>query len=215
MQYLDLHTHQDLVDFAIFNQGTAQEKAKAWYSLGLHPWNLNDTWEQDFVKMKSYSNDKNLIAIGECGFDLIKGPAESIQQAAFLVQLHWAEELGLPVIMHQVKGLHLLHQLLKHEKQLPAIIWHAYNQKSSIGASLLDFQIYFSFGKDLLKPGSNAQEFLKICPFERIFFETDDSGFNIEQIFSQASLLLQLPVETLAKQVIDNWNSISKRKIDE
>lgn len=77
--------------------------------------------------------------------------------------------------MHQVKGLHLLQQVLKNEQVLPAIICHAYNQKSSIGASLLDFPIYFSFGKDLLKSGSNAQEVLKICSIKRIFFETDDS----------------------------------------
>lgn len=215
MKLFDLHTHHSSEEFAIFNQGTAQEKARAWYSLGLHPWHLKDTWKQEMVKMKSYSNDKDLMAIGECGFDLIKGPAESVQQAAFLAQIHWAQELGLPIIMHQVKGLHLLQQVLKNKQELPAIIWHGYNQKSSIGISLMNFPIYFSFGKDLLKSRSNAQEFLKICPIERIFFETDDSGFKIEQIFSQASLLLQLPVETLAKQVIDNWNSISKRKIDE
>jgi len=215
MQLLDLHTHQASVDFAICNQGTSQGKAKSWYSLGLHPWYLKESWQHDLDEMKTFAYDHNLMAIGECGFDLIKGPSESIQQAAFLAQIHWAQELGLPIIMHQVKGLHLLQQVLKNEQELPAIIWHGYNQKSSIGASLLDFSIYFSFGKDLLKSGSNAQEFLKICPIERIFLETDDSDLNIEQIFSQASLLLQLPVETLGRQVVDNWNKISNRKIDE
>lgn len=215
MKLFDLHTHHNSEEFAIFNQGTAQEKALAWYSLGLHPWYLKDTWEQDLEEMKSHSKEKYLMAIGECGFDLIKGPLESVQKAAFLAQINWAQELGLPIIMHQVKGLHLLQQVLKNEQELPAIIWHGYNQKSSIGASLLDFPIYFSFGKDLLKSGSNAQEFLKICPIERIFFETDDSDIEINQVYAQASLLLQLPVETLAKQVVDNWNTISKRKIDE
>lgn len=45
------------------------------------------------------------------------------------------------------------------------------------------------------------------------FFETDDSGVEIDSIYQAASLLLQLPVARLAKQVIANWNAISKRKI--
>ncbi|AFL83512.1 Mg-dependent DNase [Belliella baltica DSM 15883] len=215
MNLFDLHTHQNTSSFSIYNQSTNDQKAIAWYSLGLHPWYLKDSWVQDLEKMKVFSQDKNLMAIGECGFDLLKGSDLNLQLSAFTAQIHWAKELGLPIIMHQVKGLHLLQQILKNDSALPAIIWHAYNQKPTIGASLLNFPIYFSFGKDILKPASNAQEFLKKCPLERIFFETDDSELKIEQVFSQASLLLQLPVETLAKQVIDNWNKISKRKIDE
>jgi TatD DNase family protein len=73
--------------------------------------------------------------------------------------------------------------------------------------------VFFSFGKQLLQPGSNAAHWLSACPADRVFFETDDSGMEIGSIYQAASLLLQLPVAKLADQVIANWNAISKRKI--
>lgn len=213
MELFDLHTHGINGKRSIYNQSTENDKALFWYSMGIHPWELDEDWERKLEKMKAASQDPNLMAIGECGFDLIKGPAVKIQQEAFVAQLDWALELGLPVIMHQVKGLHLLQQIIKDKVILPPMIWHGFNSKPQIGLSLLDAPIYFSFGKALFKSGSNAQEFLKICPLERIFLETDDSNLKIEQIFSQASLLLQIPVERLLEQVVGNWNNISKRKI--
>jgi TatD DNase family protein len=73
--------------------------------------------------------------------------------------------------------------------------------------------VFFSFGKQLLQPGSNVAHWLSACPADRVFFETDDSGLEIDSIYQAASLLLQLPVAKLADQVIANWNAISKRKI--
>ncbi|MCH7412967.1 TatD family hydrolase [Belliella sp. R4-6] len=213
MELFDLHTHGINGKRSIYNQSTEKDKAQFWYSMGIHPWELDEDWGRELEKMKVASQDPNLMAIGECGFDLIKGPEVKIQQEAFVAQLDWALELGLPVIMHQVKGLHLLQQIIKDKAKLPPMIWHGFNAKPQIGLSLLDAPIYFSFGKALFKSGSNAQEFLKICPLERIFLETDDSNLKIEQIFSQASLLLQIPVERLLEQVVGNWNNISKRKM--
>jgi TatD DNase family protein len=73
--------------------------------------------------------------------------------------------------------------------------------------------VVFSFGKQLLQQTSIAVHWLSGCPLDRVFFETDDSGVEIDSIYQAASLLLQLPVTKLADQVIANWNAISKRKI--
>jgi TatD DNase family protein len=73
--------------------------------------------------------------------------------------------------------------------------------------------VFFSFGKQLLQPSSNAVQWLLACPLDRVFFETDDSGVEIDSIYQAASLLLQLPVAKLADQVTANWNAISNRKI--
>jgi TatD DNase family protein len=73
--------------------------------------------------------------------------------------------------------------------------------------------VFFSFGKQLLQPSSNAIQWLSACPLDRVFFETDDSGVEIDSIYQAASLLLQLPEARLAEQVIANWNVLSNRKI--
>jgi TatD DNase family protein len=124
-----------------------------------------------------------------------------------------AAQLEIPLILHCVKGHDLLMEYLKSTKNPPAILWHGWNQKPELARQLLPFPVFFSFGKQLHQPSSNAVQWLTQCPLDRVFFETDDSGVEIDSIYQAASLLLQLPVAKLADQVIANWNAISKRKI--
>ncbi|MBM3425714.1 MAG: Mg-dependent DNase, partial [Bacteroidetes bacterium] len=111
------------------------------------------------------------------------------------------------------KSQDLLLEFLKAVKNPPSIIWHGWNQKPELATQLLPFPVFFSFGRQLLHPGSNAAKWLAACPMDRVFFETDDSELKIESIYHAASLILQLPEARLAEQVIANWNAISKRKI--
>lgn len=214
MTYIDFHTHQNPRSNRIFN---LMDKAapNSPYSFGIHPWYLNENWKTQVIEIENKIKDPNLLAIGECGFDLIKGPEEKMQLEAFTAQTNLAKEYDLPIILHCVKGLHLLRQYLKVEKNPPVIIWHGFNQKESIAQSLLQFPIYFSFGEAIFKEGSNAQNWLKNCPLDRIFLETDTSQKNISSIYEQASLILRLPVQTLDRQLRENWKKISKRGIDE
>jgi TatD DNase family protein len=183
-------------------------------SLGIHPWELDSNWERYFEKIKlEATQNPCVLAIGEAGVDRLKGPEIPLQKEAFYAQARAAVELGIPLILHCVKGHDLLMEYLKSTKNPPAILWHGWNQKSELATPLLHFPVFFSFGKQLLHPGSNAAKWLAACPIDRVFFETDDSELKIESIYQAASLILQLPEARLAEQVIANWNAISKRKI--
>ncbi|MGY6741816.1 MAG: TatD family hydrolase [Cecembia sp.] len=215
MALLDIHTHGMGNPSGIFNGFPAETGQSQPFSLGIHPWYLKENWNQEISEIEQHSEDSNLYAIGECGFDSIKGPGEKLQLEAFTAQAQIAKKYRLPVILHCVKGLHLLQQFLKEDKNPPVIIWHGFNQKVAIGQSLLPFPVHFSFGEALFREGSNAQKWLKECPMDRIFFETDTSEKNISSIYELASLILGLPVQTLDRQVKENWKKISKRRIDE
>ncbi|MDX5338998.1 MAG: TatD family hydrolase, partial [Cyclobacteriaceae bacterium] len=116
-------------------------------------------------------------------------------------------------ILHCVKGHDLLLEFIKHENSIPNILWHGWNLKPELAEALLGFPIYFSFGKHLLHPHSNASEWLKNVPQDRIFLETDDSDVEISEIYQAASLILGLPLDHLDQLVRENWNKISSRKI--
>ena len=214
MQLWDFHTHQSGRDCAVLNQAESYLPILSPCSLGIHPWHLDVHWEDKLrlIQATSKSSDQ-VLAIGEAGFDRIKGPDISLQIAAFYAQARWASTLGIPLILHCVKGHDLLLEYLKSEKNPPAIIWHGWNQKPEMAKQLLSFPVYFSFGKHLLQEESNAVNWLKECPLDRVFFETDDSDLEIGSIYGAASLILRLPVEKLAERAVFNWNTISKRKI--
>ncbi len=214
MKFLNLHTHQVEPENGIFNLTPDFEiPVSGYFSAGLHPWFLKEDWRGNLEKLKEIANNPRCLAIGESGFDRLKGPEISVQKEAFRAQAELAATLGIPLILHCVKGHDLLLEFLKSSNNTPNIIWHGFNQNSKLALQLLDFTVSFSFGKALLIPDSNAAHWLKSCPLDRIFLETDDSGLDIYSIYQAASLLLQLSEEDLGNLVKENWNRISNRKL--
>ena len=214
MQCWDFHTHRQGQLHSIFHAGKFILAEGLPVSVGIHPWELDSNWDTHFEKIKrEAAQNPYVLAIGEAGFDRLKGPDIPLQKEAFFAQASLATRLEIPLILHCVKAHDLLLQYLKSAKNPPSIIWHGWNQKPDLARQLLSFPVFFSFGKHILHPGSNAEKWLKSCPMERVFFETDDSGAEIDSIYQAASLLLQLPLPSLPAQVIANWNAISKRKI--
>jgi len=210
----DFHTHRPDGPRSIVNRAWENPQESGYFSLGLHPWFLDKNWEQafDLVRFQARQNER-VLAIGECGFDRLKGPDSSIQKAAFWAQAKLAKELEIPLMLHCVKGYDLLLEFLKSSADPPSIVWHGWNLRSELAVSLLPFPVYFSFGRHLATLDSNAAQSLRQCPSDRIFFETDDSEVEIHAVYRAASLILGRSTEDLAKQVISNWNKISNRKI--
>jgi len=214
MHCWDFHSHREGQPYSILQAGGTKIVAGIPVSLGIHPWEVAPNWEVAFEKIKEEAaQNLQVLAFGEAGFDRLKGPEIPLQKAAFYAQASLAAQLEIPLILHCVKGHDLLIEYLKSTKNPPAILWHGWNQKPELARQLLPFPVFFSFGKQLLQPSSNAAQWLSACPSDRVFFETDDSALEIAAIYQAASLILQLPEAVLAERVIDNWNAISKRKI--
>jgi TatD DNase family protein len=214
MHCWDIHTHREGQPCSILQAGGTKIVAGIPVSLGIHPWVVALNWEATFEKIKQDAvQNRHVLAIGEAGFDRLKGTEISLQKAAFYAQASLAAQLDIPLILHCVKGHDLLMEYLKSTKNPPAILWHGWNQKPELARQLLPFPVFYSFGKQLLQPSSNAAHWLSACPSDRVFFETDDSELEIAAIYQAASLILQLPEAVLAERVIANWNAISKRKI--
>lgn len=214
MHFWDIHTHREGQPHSIYQAECSGTRLNTTCSVGIHPWNVGWDWEEALIRIQACSKkSEQVIAIGEAGFDRLRGPELTLQKRAFNAQARWAAELGVPLILHCVRSHDLLLEYLKSAKNPPSILWHGWNQKSDLAIQLLPFSIFFSFGKDILHPSSNAAKWLLACPLDRIFFETDDSGVGISSIYQAASLILGLPVEQIIEQVLVNWNAISKRKI--
>ncbi|MGM0943630.1 MAG: TatD family hydrolase [Bacteroidota bacterium] len=215
MNLIDFHTHQLSTSPSILNrEGFEGEEAKIrFFSIGMHPWHLSKDWLEKWGNLEKLTENPSCIAIGESGFDRVKGADLDLQGSAFDFQCQVAQALKIPLILHCVKGHDLLLEYLKKAQKTPQIIWHGWNLKPHLAEELLAFPVYFSFGAHLLRPGSNASKWLERCPRERIFLETDDSNLDISEIYNSASLILRLPMEELGALTRENWNRISSRKL--
>lgn len=217
-QYINLHTHRKprvFGEIAIRNgflKTIDFSKIDYPISLGLHPWHVHKTnigWALAQIE-KSHAQ---IIAIGECGLDrVIQTPIE-LQLSTFHQQIELAVQFNLPVIVHCVKAYS---DFAAIAKQYPNVLFalHGFSGNEEILQMLLAFKnVYFSVGKHLFNPASNASLVINKIPANRLFLETDTTPFLINEIYQKAAQILAMEETVLKNQIFDNFATFFKQKI--
>jgi TatD DNase family protein len=163
--------------------------------------------EECFQAINRAAQQKNMLAIGECGLDRSINVGFALQKWCFEQQVQIANNHCKPLIIHCVRAYS---DILKHKKEnksgLPWII-HGYNGNMETTLSLIRHDFYFSVGERLLKDEAKHDIFRSI-PIERLFLETDDGDISIAEIYSLATQVLKLDENELAQIVASNFKAI-------
>ena len=142
-------------------------------SVGIHPWYAG---RADYEGLEALASDPLAVAIGEAGFDRLRGPSIDVQTAVFRFQALLAERIGKPLIIHCVKAVDLLlaqHRILRSD--VPWIV-HGYRGKPQEAESLLRHGIGISLGYRF-----NSATAMMI-PCGSLFIETDDTDADISSV---------------------------------
>lgn len=200
MQLLDIHTHsvQNDGNIHIVDAGTGTT-GDGLYSVGIHPWKISATWEEEFDKVAGIAASTNVIAIGECGFDLIVSPAtEEEQYKIFLMHARLAEATHNPLIIHLVKGQQLLLKAAKELRHKQAWIIHGFRGKAQQAQQLLSAGMYLSLGEHFNITTAST------IPAERLFIESDESTMPLHDIYAHIAAARECSIEELAAQTTAN-----------
>ena len=109
MKYFDIHTHQRPQQateavFSCFKEDYPLSEEIVRYSVGIHPWHLTESnADEHWQWLVEVANRPQVVAIGECGLDKLKGPSLALQMDVFKRCALLAEERSLPLIIHAVK----------------------------------------------------------------------------------------------------------------
>jgi TatD DNase family protein len=210
--FIDIHRHASDICTAhqvvrnLFHNQASEIETGRFYSIGLHPWHVSKIAVlQDIEMMKIIASQLEIIAIGETGLDKsIKIPFD-LQLQAFQMQIRIAEEVNKPMIIHCVRAYNEVFELkLKSSNQKPWVI-HWFNASREMGLQLIEKGFYLSFGHMLFQEKSKAFKAFYHLPLENIFFETDDAGYDIDEIYYRASELLSIPLNDLELRIEKNF----------
>lgn len=216
-QYINLHTHRKpsvTGEIAIRNgflKTIDFSKVNYPVSIGLHPWHVHKTdlnWALQVIEQ----NHGQIIAIGECGLDrAIKTPIEP-QLLAFEKQINLAAQYHLPVIVHCVKAYADFAAFAKQNRQVNFVL-HGFSGNEETLQQLLAFKnVYFSVGKYLFNPQSNASLVLNKIPLNRLFLETDTTPLLINNVYKKASQIIEIEEPVLKNQIFSNFALLFKNK---
>ncbi|MDO5104824.1 MAG: TatD family hydrolase [Capnocytophaga sp.] len=185
--FFDIHSHSGKSfenELVIQNQFPLTAKTTNWFSVGIHPWYLED-WQKQWEVLESLALHPNCVAIGECGLD--KNISESIDNQVKIFEKHivLSEKLQMPLVIHCVKAFSELISVKKKIQPLQTWIVHGFNKNQSVANLLINSGLKLSFGKSLLV-NENVQTVFKSIPDGSYFLETDDSAVSIAEIYKKA-----------------------------
>ncbi|WP_265426602.1 TatD family hydrolase [Chryseobacterium sp. YIM B08800] len=205
MDFFDFHHHKKNISKGIYNLGYGETPPEFQYSIGIHPQDIQwENIESQFNWLNSTITE-NCFAIGECGLDGLISMEQKIQEQVFKKQIAISNEFKKPLIIHCIRKFYEVISFRKMADQ-PMII-HGFNKKQSIADDLLKNKFYLSFGKAVLY-NLSLQNVLKRTPLEKIFLETDNEDFNIEELYIKVSELKRISLERLNEQISENLETI-------
>ena len=209
--FIDIHRHSakpqdDLIQIVNLNLEQVVPE-QGYFSYGIHPWALDsaDFQEEKLLQLlKERLQSPNVIALGEAGLDKFHADFER-QVKVFERQIVLAENLKMPMILHDAKSHNEIIALRKKHKTKQPWILHGFNGTEQDIRQLTGQGLYLSVGESLLHPERRICKSLKNIPLEFLFLETDMAEIGIEKIYEAAARLLEIDIITLQRQIFTNF----------
>ena len=189
--FIDIHTHGSgpvsgkfMVEILMAHEEIlpAEQKGIA-FAAGIHPWHLNEGNRNKLAEfMQKVAPHPAVVAIGEAGFDRLRGPGIELQREVFDEQVRLACQLGKPVVIHCVRAWDEI--LAAHRRLKPSTNWliHGFRGKKELASQLLSRGFYISIWFEFaLRPES--ADLIRSLPLEKLFLETDGADTDIRDIY--------------------------------
>ncbi len=194
MKYFDTHAHiglinEDPIEQLIITQEARHEKVEhivsicnslhdffivydnlrtatnIYHSIGVSPSEVahpGKDWEAKIEEGVTYDR---VVAIGEIGLDYYRKFGDKNSQVElFIKQLEMAQQLNLPVIIHNRDAGEDVLQILSQKVPSKGGVLHCYSENWEYAKRALDYNLYISFaGNVTYRNARNLHETAKIC----------------------------------------------------
>ena len=211
IRYIDFHSHRaegEKHTLTIKNLFAGEDVPSSsapgiYFSAGIHPWHLTgENAPELMAAVKNTLEHPSVIAVGEAGFDSMRGPSKDIQYDAFIYQARLAEELNKPVVIHAVRSWDILRRAKKEIN--PSVKWviHGFRGKAQLASDLVSENFMISFGIEGLSPWV-----VEAAGLRNILLETDDSGRQISSVYSHLAAMSGISQNELTDMLKENFIS--------
>lgn len=143
-------------------------------TVGFHPHSAKEFDEKHYNILKNMAKHKKVVAIGEIGLDYFydNSPRE-IQKEVFAKQLSLANEIKMPVVIHDRDAHKDCLDIIKANKP-EKLIYHCYSGSVEYAEILVKMGYKMSFGGAItFKNARVSREVIEKISIEHIMLETD------------------------------------------
>ena len=205
----------------------AEQYPFVYAAVGIHPCDAFETdEEQNMQHLRELAVHEKVVAIGETGLDYYWDDVDrETQKRGFIRQIALANELKLPLIVHNRDAHADTFSILKEYKPESAII-HCFSGSAEMAKELSKMGYYISFsGSVTFKNARQLPEAVKAVPLNQLLVETDspylapepkrgtrNDPTNVLYTAAKIADILNLPLEEVARITFENAKRVYKLK---
>lgn len=143
--------------------------------MGLHPTSVKENYLDELALVNEWLDKRNFYAVGEIGIDLYWDKSFlQQQQDAFKIQIEWAKEKDLPVVIHIRDSFDEVFEVLEEVKDEKLRgIFHCFTGTLEQAKRAISFQMKLGIGGVVTFKNGKIDTFLHEIDLKNIVLETD------------------------------------------
>ena len=143
--------------------------------MGLHPCSVNEHFELELEHVASWLAKRKFAAIGEIGLDYYWDKTfTSQQQQAFNVQMEWALEYDLPIVIHTRNAMQdTINAVKKFVPKGIRGIFHCFSGSYESAVEIIKCGFYLGIGGVITYKNAGVAEVLEQIDLRHMVLETD------------------------------------------
>ncbi|MFZ3131067.1 MAG: TatD family hydrolase [Desulfosporosinus sp.] len=201
----------------------AQDYDFIFAAIGIHPHYAKGATDETWAKLLLLAKQPKVLAWGEIGLDYYRDLSPRlIQKEIFIQQIMLANEVGLPIVIHERDAHQDVLEIVKAHPPKCGGVFHCYSGSWEMAKVLMNLGFYLSFaGPVTYKNARHTVEVAGHAPIDRILVETDSPYLTpeprrgkrneptyVREIVKKIAEIKNLPFEDVALQTMRNAETI-------
>ncbi|HZJ86711.1 MAG TPA: TatD family hydrolase [Erysipelothrix sp.] len=197
-------------------------------AVGVHPGNVKDISIGEFNAMMEYLHHPKVKFVGEIGLDYYWDQSfNELQKEMFAMQIGFANKFDLPIIIHMRESSDDVYEIIKKHPVNKTGVAHCFTEDVTSAKRFVELGYYIGIGGIVtFKNGDNIRALVKELPFDKLLSETDSPYLTpvpyrgkrnepayVSYVGEEIAKLKNLPIDTVQKQLKDNYEKLSKRSV--
>jgi TatD DNase family protein len=151
------------------------EPTRCFAMMGVHPCSIDADFEKELAIAERYLAERPFCAIGEIGIDLYWDKTFFEQQKeAFVRQMQWAQDLGLPIIIHSREATDLIINILEENRWFTeGGILHCFTGNVEQAKTLIDLNFSLGIGGVATYKNGGLEPVIQAIDLTYLVLETD------------------------------------------
>ena len=154
-----------------------QFKGVLFSTAGVHPHDAKTCDENTIETLREFAKEDCVVAIGECGLDYNRNYSpQDVQRKWFEEQVKLADELDMPLFLHEREAHRDLYDILKrHDSVIEKSVVHCFTGTKQEAQNYVDLGCYIGVTGWICdeRRGQSLQEAVTVIPPEKMMIETD------------------------------------------